>query len=235
SPDSAGPDSTGPGNTVTNPANQDADGAYPVEIETQFGTTVIESRPERIVSIGFTDGDFILALGVTPVAIREWYGDQPGGLWPWAAETAAAKAGSIEKLSSDAISVEKIAALKPDLIVGIVSGMTKAEYDDLSQIAPTIAQTDQYVEWGTPWNEIQLTIGKALGLHDEAEAIVASTRALIDEAAQAHPEWTGKTAQFGVVGPDGTWYSYGEQDNRGRLLTELGFVVVRMDGMGTNW
>ena len=45
-----------------------------------FDTTVIESKPERVVSIGYTEGDYVLALGVTPVAVRDWYGDQPGVL-----------------------------------------------------------------------------------------------------------------------------------------------------------
>src|SRR6188768_3814746 len=41
------------------------DGTFPVSIENMFGTTVIESKPERVVSIGYTDGDYVLALGVT--------------------------------------------------------------------------------------------------------------------------------------------------------------------------
>ena len=215
-------DTEGPTTAGSEPAG---DGAFPVSIENQFGTTEIESKPERVVSVGYTDGDYILALGVTPVGIRDWYGEQPGGLWPWAAESDAASAGDIEVLSNEDISPEKVAALDPDVIIAIGSGITEEQYETLSQIAPTVAQTDDYAEYGTPWDVAQLTIGKALGLEAEAEAIVDDTKAMIADAAAAHPDWAGKTANFSVIGNDGSWYAYGDQDTRGRLLTELGFAI----------
>ncbi len=189
-----------------------------------FGTTVIESKPERVVSIGYTDGDYVLALGVTPVAIRDWYGEQPGGLWPWAAESPAAD-DSIVVLQPDSLNFEKVAELDPDVIVAMVSEIEQADYDRLTEIAPVLAQTDEYVRYGTPWDEVQLTIGKALGLEAEAQAIVDDVSAQIADAAAAHPDWAGQTANFVVPAADGTWYAYTDQDSRGRLLTELGFTI----------
>lgn len=197
---------------------------FPVSIENMFGTTVVESPPERVVSIGYTEGDFVLALGVTPVAIRDWYGDQPGGLWPWAAASPAADE-SIEVLQPDDLNFEQIAALDPDLIVAMVSEIEQADYDRLTEIAPVLAQTDEYVKFGMPWDEVQLTIGRALGLEAEAQAIVDELTAQIDEAAAAHPGWAEQTANFVVPAADGTWYAYTDQDNRGRLLTDLGFTI----------
>jgi iron complex transport system substrate-binding protein len=43
-------------------------------------------------------------------------------------------------LSAEELNVEAVAALDPDLIVGVSSGMTAEEYETLSQIAPTLAQ-----------------------------------------------------------------------------------------------
>jgi ABC-type Fe3+-hydroxamate transport system substrate-binding protein len=223
--DATEPTTGGPAGTAADSADTAAtDGAFPVSIENMFGTTVIESKPERVVSIGYTEGDYVLALGVTPVAIRDWYGDQPGGLWPWAAEAPAAD-DSIRALQSDALNVEQIAELDPDVIVAMVSEIEQADYDKLTQIAPVLAQTDGYVQFGTPWDVLQLTIGKALGLETEAQAIVDDVSAQIADAAAAHPDWAGKTANFVVPATDGTWYAYTDQDNRGRLLTELGFVI----------
>jgi len=200
------------------------DGGFPVSIDNMFGTTVIESKPERVVSIGYTEGDYVLALGVTPVAIRDWYGEQPGGLWPWAAESPAAD-DSIVVLQPDSLNFEKIAELDPDVIVAMVSEIEQADYDRLTEIAPVVAQTGAYVQFGTPWDEVQLTIGKALGLEEQAQAIVDDVGAQIADAAAAHPDWAGQTANFVVPAADGTWYAYTDQDSRGRLLTELGFTI----------
>jgi iron complex transport system substrate-binding protein len=200
------------------------EGTFPVSIENMFGTTVIESKPERVVSIGYTEGDDVLALGVTPVAIRDWYGEQPGGLWAWAADSPAAD-DSITVLQSEELNVEKIAALDPDVIIAMVSEIEQADYDKLTEIAPVLAQTDDYVQFGTPWDQVQLTIGTALGLEDEAQAIVDDVSAQIADAAGAHPDWAGRTANFVVPATDGSWYAYTDQDNRGRLLTQLGFRI----------
>ena len=44
--------------------------AFPVSIEHKFGTTTVEQPPKRVVTVGFNDQDFALALGVTPVGVR---------------------------------------------------------------------------------------------------------------------------------------------------------------------
>src|SRR5262245_5354376 len=52
-------------------------GTFPVTITHKYGQTTIDATPARVISVGFVDQDTILALGVTPVAVRDWYGDQP--------------------------------------------------------------------------------------------------------------------------------------------------------------
>src|SRR5215218_2340246 len=110
--------------------------AFPVTIEHKYGSSTIDAQPTRVVTGGFSDQDALLALGVIPVGIRDWYGDQPNAVWPWA--TAALGAAEPEVLSSSELNYEQIRALDPDLIVGLTSGMTEEEYGTLSQIAPTI-------------------------------------------------------------------------------------------------
>ena len=142
------------------------------------------------MSIGYTDGDYVLALGVTPVAIRDWYGEQPGGLWPWATDAEAAT-DEIEVLSSSEINFEQIAALQPDVIIGIGSEIEQADYDKLTAIAPVVAASDEYIEFGTPWDVMQLTIGKALGLEAEAQTLVDDVQEHLDTTV-AEPIRTGR-------------------------------------------
>src|SRR5277367_5747235 len=57
-------------------------GAEPLTITHAFGETTIPEPPKRVVSAGFTGQDDLLALGIVPVAVTAWFGDQPFGVWP---------------------------------------------------------------------------------------------------------------------------------------------------------
>ncbi|MDD4867363.1 MAG: twin-arginine translocation signal domain-containing protein, partial [Mycobacterium sp.] len=59
-------------------------GGGAVTIAHLFGETVIKEPPKRVVSAGYTEQDDLLAVGVVPVAVTNWFGDQPFAVWPWA-------------------------------------------------------------------------------------------------------------------------------------------------------
>ena len=80
---------------------------------------------------------------------------------------------------TNGIQIEKIAALAPDLIVGQYSGMTEKEYELLSQIAPTVAQSGDYADYGTPWDEAALRIGTAVGQPEQMQTIIDDVKAQI--------------------------------------------------------
>ena len=198
--------------------------AFPVTFDTMFGETTIEALPQRVVSVGYTEGDLILALGVTPVAIRDWYGDQPNGLWPWAAETPAAQAGPIDVIPAAEINFEQVAALDPDVIFAI--GRDRAGgLRQTVRIAPIVAQSSDYNVFGTPWDVAQLTIGKALGLEPEAQALVDDVNAQFAAAVEANPDVAGTDRDRSAITTDGTIGVFTDGDNRGHILTELGFAI----------
>jgi iron complex transport system substrate-binding protein len=199
-----------------------ADGAFPVEIEHEYGTTEVRSAPQRVVSVGFTDQDALLAMGVEPIAVRDWYGDQPFATWPWA--QAALGSARPTLLPSSDLNFEQIAALKPDLIVGVSSGMTDTEYATLSAIAPTIAQPKGYIAFGAPWDEATLEIGRSVGKAATAAKVVDDVRARLAAARAAHPAFEGATAAVAFMYQDQPG-AYASQDSRSRLLRDLGFTI----------
>ena len=199
-------------------------GAFPASVEHKFGTTTVEREPERIVVVGLTEQDTVLALGYTPIATTEWYGDQPHAVWPWARE-ALGDAKPTVLTAADGFDFEKIASLRPDLIVGTNSGMRQRDYDKLSRIAPTVTSVEGSTDYFSPWDEQVRVIGQALGKPDEAEALVKRVRDRYAAVAEEHPEFEGKTATFSQNGfYDGLLYVYPEGLNT-EFLTYLGFEI----------
>jgi iron complex transport system substrate-binding protein len=213
-----GEDAAGPAAT---PAKAEAQ-AFPVTIEHKFGSTTITEAPKRIVVVGLREQDALLALGIAPVATTEWYGNHPGAIFPWAEKALGTRPKPQVLSFTDGIQYEKVAALRPDLIVGVYSGLTKKDYDTLSKLAPVVAQPPGQVDWGSSWQDEILTVGRAVGKPEEAEKLRDETEAKLAAVRKAHPEFEGETAA--VATPYQGIYVYGPQDARSRLLTDFGFT-----------
>lgn len=185
-----------------------------------FGETVLPKPAKRVVSLGYTTHDPLLALGTVPVGIREWYGNLPYGVWPWA--TPFLGDGKPTLISGE-VSVEIVASLAPDLIVGIGSGISRAEYDLLSQIAPVLMQPEGNDAYGTSWDVVTRLLGRATGKTEKAAQLIAETRGAFTSARLAHPEWAGKTAvcAYHYSGETGAFVG---TDTRATFLKELGFA-----------
>ncbi|MDL1900990.1 iron-siderophore ABC transporter substrate-binding protein, partial [Anaerolineae bacterium CFX9] len=197
---------------------------FPVTIEHQYGSTTISEAPQRVVAIGYTEQDFLLALGVTPVAVRYWYGDEANTIRPWAQDRVEGEPPVVLNMPYGNLNYEAILDLQPDLISAVTAGITQEEYDLLSQIAPTITQTGDYINFGMPWQEVMRMIGAAVGKSAEADAIVAEVEARFADARANNPAFAGKTVAVAYF-YGGTYGFYTAQDSRGRFFTDLGFVV----------
>lgn len=204
---------------------QDAD-AFPVTIEHKFGSTTLTEAPQRVVSLGFTEQDPLLALGIVPVAVRYWYGDENDAIFPWAEDEANGAQPVVLNMPYGTLNYEAILALQPDLISAVDSGISAEEYETLSQIAPTIAQLPDYVDFGMPWDETTRLIGAAVGKPEEAEALISHVEGLFEEARAQNPEFAGQEVAVAYnTGTDRTYGYYTAQDIRGRFFTDLGFVI----------
>ncbi|HEY8583686.1 MAG TPA: iron-siderophore ABC transporter substrate-binding protein [Capillimicrobium sp.] len=199
-----------------------ASGSFPVTIEHKFGSTEIPEDPERIVTVGFSEQDHVLALGERPVATREFLGGYDWPNRPWAQEALGGE--EIEVIGGDEINFEAVAAQRPDLILALNAGLVDDDYERLSKIAPTIAQSGEYVDFGMPWEEQTAVIGKAIGREEEAQEVIADVQAAFEQAREEHPEFEGATSIMAYGGPDG-YGAYTTEDLRSRILSDLGFEL----------
>lgn len=178
-----------------------ADG-FPVTIKHGHGTTTIKKKPKRVVAVSWMSLDVVAALGTVPVGVDKQWGGDKQGYTPWFR-------GAVEKLGGplpetlnygDAgeIDFEQILSLKPDLIVGLYSGITDVDYKRLSQIAPTIPYLNKPWDGGT-WQEMTRTIAKALGETKKAESLVGDVEGRLATVTDEHPEFKDKTFTYGVA------------------------------------
>lgn len=210
--------------TGSGDSNSTDSGAFPVTIEHKYGSTEITEEPQRVLSLGFTEHDFIFALGVEPVAVRYWYGDEDDVIHEWADD--AADGADPEILNMPELNFERIQLLRPDLILGMYSGISEAEYQTLSDIAPTITQTDEYLDYGVPWQVTTETLGKALGRSEQATELVTDIEGQFAAAREANPQWADMTAVVVAGDPQsdsGGLGFFSSQDPRARFFDLLGF------------
>src|ERR1700730_1551335 len=163
-----------------------------VTITHLFGRTVIKEPPKRVVSAGYTEQDDLLALGVVPIAVTNWFGDQPFAVWPWAQPKLGAAQPVVLSLDNG-IQVDQIASLKPDLIVAINAGFAADTYKTLSAIAPTVAQSDGDTFF-EPWKEQATAVGQAVFQPDPMKSLIDAVDKQFTAVAQKNPQWTGKKA-----------------------------------------
>lgn len=163
-------------------------------IKHAFGTTEVKAPPKRIISAGYTGHDYLLALGIVPVAVTEWYGGFPFATWPWATERLGGATPEVLTLT-DGLMIDKIASLKPDLIVAADAGLDQDTYTRLSGIAPTIAQSGKYAFF-EPWKDQAKAIGQAVFKPAEMDAVVKAVDNKFSSAASAHTGFKDKKAIY---------------------------------------
>jgi iron complex transport system substrate-binding protein len=157
-----------------------------------FGQTVIKAPPKRVVSAGYTEQDDLLAVGVVPIAVTKWWGDQPFAVWPWAQPKLGDAKPTVLSLDNG-IPVDQIAGLKPDLIVAVDAGVDADTYQKLSAIAPTIPQSDEDAFF-EPWKDQATAIGQAVFQADQMKSLIDAVDQKFAAVSQKNPQWKGKKA-----------------------------------------
>ncbi|WP_433556782.1 iron-siderophore ABC transporter substrate-binding protein [Pseudonocardia xinjiangensis] len=204
-------------------------GGFPLSVEHRNGTTRIPAAPQRVVTVGYSDQDPVLALGVRPVGVTDWYGDHPYATWPWAqdelgdAQPVVMNRGTFT--GTPEYRYEEIAAMAPDLIIGLYTGMDATQYETLSRIAPTVGPPAGFPEWGAPWQEYTRLAGRALGRPERADELIAGIDARLAAARAAHPQFEGRSAVVAERNEPGLSFVRSPNDQRSQLVAALGFTI----------
>ena len=199
-----------------------------VTVKHIFGETRIPAPPKRVVSAGFTEQDDLLAVGVVPIAVTDWFGGAPFGVWPWAQPKLGGAQPVVLNLN-DGVQVDQIASLKPDLIVATNAGLDQDTYTKLAAIAPTIAQSgpDAFFE---PWKDQATAIGQAVFKADEMAKLIAGVDEKFAGVGKNNPQFAGKK----VLLLGGTFYEDSVRVTtpgwRTEFLTNMGFTVPDTGG-----
>ncbi|ANP73258.1 ABC transporter substrate-binding protein [Cryobacterium arcticum] len=190
-------------------------------VEHARGETEVPNDVQRVVVLEPVQLDTTVALGLIPVgaAVLNEAAGVPAYLG--AAAAGIATVGTVPEPS-----IEKIAALKPDLILGTESRHS-ALYDQLSSIAPTVFMASQ----ADPWTDNVALVARALGDEAGADDLLTAYTDRCAEIAETYGV-AGMTAQF-VRPRDGILTLYGPTSFAGSTLECAGFTIPERDWEGS--
>ncbi|NJM87279.1 MAG: iron-siderophore ABC transporter substrate-binding protein [Hydrococcus sp. RU_2_2] len=197
----------------------------------QLGQTCVPVEPKRIVALDpIYILDPLLSLGINPVgtAVDYWRGKRYwGGLSPDEAE-------GIEVIGqSYQPSLEKLLALKPDLILGLTD--VEQYYPQLSAIAPTVL-LDYYKEVQFSFKKHLRAIAQIVGREANAEEVLARYQQRIETLkAQIGNRLEGKEISV-IYYSNGTFWTPGHQAVFFQILNDIGIrlkPILAKDNLNT--
>jgi iron complex transport system substrate-binding protein len=192
-----------------------------VSVEHSYGTTEVPVRPERIVALDTQWTDVLLALDTPPVGYLSeanvegelpWRGDRLDGIT------------SIE--ATDSLPYEQIAELQPDLILVTYLATERADYETLSDIAPTVSTLS--ANQVDSWQDMARTAGTFLDATDEAEAVIDEVDGSVGAVADELPGLDGKTFALVNFVPGDAFYVVADpEDGANVVFAQLGLELPR--------
>lgn len=163
-------------------SDDDDDAVGPVTLAGANGDVDLDAPAERIVALEWTYVEDLLALGVQPVGVAD-----PGGYETWVAVEPELGADATDVGTRQEPSLESIAALEPDLIIG-VDFRHEPILDQLEAIAPTVLfnpypAPDGDLTQFTEMTQTFTTIAAAVDRTDEAEQVLSDMEATFEDIA----------------------------------------------------
>jgi iron complex transport system substrate-binding protein len=190
-----------------------------IEVKHELGTLTLPEAPKRIVVLEYSFIDALAAIGVSPVGVADDLDplriipEVRDLIDPWT---------SVGMRSQP--SLEVIARLKPDLIIGDVY-RHRVSYEDLSKIAPTILLKSRGESYEDALASAKI-IGKAVGKEQVMLARIAQHQQLMDSYRLRFK--STDTIQFTTVNERGMWM-HGPLSFTGSLFHALGLKTTLTD------
>jgi iron complex transport system substrate-binding protein len=206
----------GPSGSAAPPAGAGA--GFPVTVTDRFGQVTVEGPPARIASVGRTDHDVLLALGIVPATVYQFVPAMTRGVGIWARD----RLGTANPVVlTNPLNLERVASVAPDLILDVQSSGDAAEYRTLSRLAPTIGLPPNTAPNTVRWQDSARIIATAVARAADGDDLVTATDAVVAKAAAAHPELAGRTVSV-LLGSGDQLGVYTVGDARMQVLTALG-------------
>lgn len=196
------------------------------------GETTICGEPEKVAALEPKALSLMVSLGVQPSAyadsslVRSPQFDNPSQQIPYLGKFVANQPINLGDRSQP--SLEKLAQLKPDLILG----MSSQKNPQLSAISPTILLDPETLDWQ---KNLQI-VAKALNLEGNVQSVIAShhqrlaeIRSQFDPMVNTHPRVLNLVSSQLM---DYIEIPYPKHSgNLGWLLEEIGFQLVLPEGV----
>jgi iron complex transport system substrate-binding protein len=178
-----------------------------------LGETKVPANAQRVIALDNAVLDTAIALGVKPIGAALY-----PGTTSYLGED---KTQGIETVGSSPAppSLEKIASLQPDLILGIAV-VHKQLYGQLSQIAPTVLAEDSGREGN--WKKHMTLYAEALGKTEVAQNLLNDYNKRIDRLKQQLGEQLPKTRVSLVAGFQDRLGFYTTASFPGSILQDIG-------------
>jgi ferric hydroxamate transport system substrate-binding protein len=150
-------------------------------VEHALGSLEIEGVPQTIVALEWTYAEDLLALGVQPAGVADVEGYKT-----WVNVEPALSDDVVDVGTRQEPSLESIAALEPDLIIG-VQFRHEPIYDQLSSIAPTLLfnpyPEDPAITQLDEMEQTLMAIATAVNREEEGQQVLDDMHAYFDDAA----------------------------------------------------
>ncbi|WP_025683599.1 ABC transporter substrate-binding protein [Paenibacillus maysiensis] len=211
----AGKSANSGGATGTDKGTTDTQGPASTDsvrtIEHALGKTEIKGTPKRVVTLYNGANDVMIAYGIKPVGIVESHGTEP--VYDYLKkDLAGIPTVGLETQPS----LEEIYNLKPDVIIA-TRFRNEATYQQLSEIAPTVAVNEVY-----EWKETVKLIGQVLNQEDKGTQLLADwDRRVADFRTKMGDRLPIKASIVNFRADHARIYYMGYA---GKILKELGFT-----------
>ncbi|MEM9009326.1 MAG: iron-siderophore ABC transporter substrate-binding protein, partial [Cyanobacteria bacterium P01_F01_bin.86] len=182
-------------------------------IKHTFGETEVPTNPTRVIVLGYTTVEAVLAHGVQPIGA-------PDGVVSSLSHLSLDNGTTADVGSPTQPSLEKIVALKPDLILTSKYRLGNG-YDQLAQIAPTVVLD---IDGNHQWKELTRLCGEALGKQTESQKLATDYEAKL-QTVKDRLSQTGKQPQVSIVSIfPGLIRSPGIETFAGSVLADAGIL-----------